>query len=104
LTLTLQGSNIKLKTAADTAWHDQIEIPLKEGVSSTPALNIQSDSFTADKALISAQVESGEDFVIHNSDLWIDVKPRWFLPLLMAMLGGVLHSFYKVIKQPGNSW
>lgn len=103
LTLTLQGSNVKLKAAADTAWHDNIGFTLKEGVSSIPVLHIQSDSFTGDRALISAQLESGDDFVIHNSDIWIDVKPRWYVPLLMAMLGGALHSFYKAIKQPGDS-
>jgi hypothetical protein len=103
LTLTLQGSSVKLKTAQDNAWHDHIEVPLKEGVSSTPALNIQSDSLTADRGLISAQLQSADDLVINNSDIWVDVKARWFVPLLMAMFGGALQSFYKVITQPGNS-
>jgi hypothetical protein len=99
--LTLQGSQIKVKTSEDTAWHDRIVIPLRENSSSSPALSIQSDSLIADKGLISVQLESN-GFVVHNADLWIEVKPRWYVPLLMAMLGGVLQGIYKVVKESKN--
>ncbi len=52
----------------------------------------------ADKTLISAQIESN-DLVIHNADIWIDVKPRWFVPLSMAILGALAHSLYKMFKE-----
>jgi hypothetical protein len=108
--LTLQGSQIKLKTPDDKNWHDHLRLEMRQGSSSTQALNIQSDSLIADKGLISAQLESKDKFVVNNSELWIDVKPRWFVPLLMAILGGLLHSVYKIVKQatdpqqPHSAW
>jgi len=103
--LTLQSSKIKLKTFEDQNWHEQIVLNMKRGTSATPPLNIQSDSLVADKALISAQLQV-EDFVVHNADFWIDVKARWYVPLLMAMLGGVAYGVWKMFKEsadPKNS-
>ncbi len=101
LELSLTGSNIKLKKPEDTAWQDRLAVTLRENTSSSPALNIQSDTMVADKALISAQLESS-DFVVHNADLWIDVKSRWYVPLLMAILGGLVHSVYKIMKESND--
>jgi hypothetical protein len=94
----LRSSNIKLWDQKNKSWQEEVVLKMEQGTNSSPPLTIQSDSLIADKALISATLKSQER-LFHNADFGIDIKARWYVPLLLAMFGGILHGVYKIVKE-----
>jgi hypothetical protein len=96
--LTLQSSNVKIHQQGKNDWVDNLELDLKSGSSTSPVLEIRSDNWSADTAMISAETKSGDNLVLHDDTISIEMLPRWYVPLLMAILGGALYSVYELSR------
>lgn len=100
VTVTLQGS--KLLMLVDGNWHERVELTVPAGSISTVPIEIKATSWAADTALVSAEVRTMNNMVIHNENFWINVLPRWYVPLLVAILGGVMYSVYRLSQRLPN--
>lgn len=100
LTLTLQASKLRIRQLPTDDWADKLVLDIKANSSSTPVVEIKPETWFADTGVISAEIKTkGYDFVIHDENIWINIQSRWYIPLLMAIFGGMLHSFYEVSKK-----
>ena len=101
--LILEASRIEMFDKQGNKWSERVELQLDKGVSSTPPMEIRSKSWGPDRGVISAKVMSFSGPVA-NEIISISILPRWYLPMLMAMVGGLLHSMYQVLTRfPGSS-
>lgn len=96
--LKLQVTSALLRHKNDEHWTDRLEVPLERGASSTPLLQVMSDSLSGDTGLLLAQLAINDKYVIHSDKFHFTVLPRWWLPLLMAILGALLYTLYETTR------
>ena len=94
--LILKSSNIEILDNKNN-WSNDALLEIDQGVSSTLNINIKSVSWMADTDVISAEVMSYSG-PVYNTNFSISILPRWYVPMLMAMLGGLLYSSYQVLR------
>lgn len=97
--LTLQVTNALLRRKNSDNWSDRLDLTLGSGASSSPLLQIRSESFSQDTSLLLAELRINDKYVIHSDKFQIAILPRWWLLLLMGILGGLLHSLYETTRE-----
>jgi hypothetical protein len=102
--VTLHGSKLKFYDPRNMGWVDDITFKVDQGANVTPPVEFRSFSWAADTGLISAEVRtSPQGIVLHDEDFWITVTPRWYVPLLISILGSFMYSVYKLSKEAANA-
>jgi hypothetical protein len=102
--VTLQSSNTKFYKQSDGSWVDKIEFDIREGQRCTPAIQIQPKSWSMDAGMITAEAGINRDNValgqvVSNQNISFVILPPWWLSLLMALIGGVLHGMYQATRE-----
>lgn len=90
------------KEQVTRGWCDNISFKVERGTSTTPLIQIKPQTIFPEKGAILVEVRMNDDFLLLNDRIWFDILPRWWIPLLMTILGGLLYSLYKLIKGQDN--
>jgi len=97
--LILQASKLQFYDQENKSWTESIEMYLKLGANSTPIVKILPNTWAADNGVIKAELWSSLNFPVYTQEFSISILPRWYLPLLMAIIGGVLYSITQLAKE-----
>jgi hypothetical protein len=102
--LSLQASKLTLcdkECDNEKKWTDRLDLDVPIGASASTAVELKSDSWVSDTGTLNVEVRSPSEylFVVYDQNLEVKFIPRWYVPLMMAMLGGVIHSFYRTGKR-----
>jgi|GEM_PF-3981577 len=100
------SSKLKVFDPADSLWKQNAEFPVTMQRTSANPIRIKSDAWNGDKGLISAQLSSNQGYPVHEEEIWVTVRPRWYLSLVVAMLGGLAYGGYQLLSfivKPRNS-
>lgn len=99
--LTLQSSKLEIHAKGEKVWGNQIDMNISAGASSTPVLEVRPESWSkTDTGMIRSEVKIENDRVLYDQTFpLIKIKPRWWLPLLLAVCGGILFSLYQVSQE-----
>ncbi|MDT5156430.1 MAG: hypothetical protein QOH51_787 [Acidobacteriota bacterium] len=99
--LTLLSSKLQMSIRGNSAWGDKVDIDIPAGSSSPPVIEVRPQVWsTSDIGTIQSVVMLDEDTVLYDQTLPpIKIKPRWWIPLLLAILGGVLFSIYQITQE-----
>jgi len=95
--LSLQSANTLFKQS-DGSWTNKIEFDMKQGQTSSPAIEIKPKSWTMDVGMIMAGAGIDYDHVVLNQNIPFTISPPWWLSLLMAVMGGILHGTYQTTR------
>jgi len=96
--LSLHASNAKMRLASTEPWTEAIDFQIERGASSTPPINIVFESYFRKAGLLTAAIKMNEDYTILNDTFHLEILPRWWVALLMSILGGLLNWFYETTK------
>jgi hypothetical protein len=96
--LIIQASKILLRDQTNNRWVEKVEVKLPLGTSST-AVDIRPNTWSSDTGMITAELRSYRDFPVHSESFYLPILPPWYVPLLMAMLGGLLYSTTQILKK-----
>jgi hypothetical protein len=104
LNLTLDSSDATLKSKDNllTDGSDKkISVKLQPGSRSTPFFQVVSKNVRGGDIHLSASLSVPErGIVLAQQDVVLPAQPAWWLPFLLALGGGLLHGFYKIVKLP----
>jgi hypothetical protein len=96
---TIQASNALIRLGLEAPWSNAIEVDFPRGASSAPPIEITSESFTRKVATVTATLKINHSYPILSESFQFMVSPRWWMLLLMSVLGGLLHCFYETSKE-----
>ncbi len=96
---TSRSSGVRrTNTTITERWCDNIRFTVERGTSSTPLIEVKPETIFPEKGVILVEVRINGDFFLLNDQISFDILPRWWVPLLMTIVGGLLYSLYKVMK------
>ena len=96
--LMVSASKAKLKWRPEFPASERIEVDIARGATSTPPIEVTPQALAPDKGILLVDVKINNDFVILNEGIQFTILPRWWVPMLMAVLGGVLHGLYQIVR------
>jgi hypothetical protein len=102
--LSLQSANLSFRSKQTDPWTDTVEIDVPQNYTSSPAVQVKPRwLWSPSNALlgVSARIANESNsytFVVHNENVKFNVVPRWWLPLVVAILGGIIFSLYQAAQ------
>ncbi len=76
-----------------------ISLKLPAGSQTSPQFQIRSTSITGGSIhLAGTLMIAGEAQVLAQEDFLLNADPAWWLPVLLAVMGGLLHGCYKALR------
>jgi hypothetical protein len=96
VTLILQSANAKIRSESDPVWGTQMTIDLRRGANSAPMLEVNPESLSIDKGILSVEIRANKEFVLLQDQIEFSILPMWWLPLLMSFIGAVCFAAYRL--------
>jgi hypothetical protein len=79
-----------------------LALSIPSGSRATPQFQIQPMSLRGGDVYLSAVLTTPSSHVLAQDQFSFPVKPVWWLPILLALLGGSLHAIYKIVRVPDD--
>jgi hypothetical protein len=99
--LTVQSTKLLIRRKGEGGWGNRVDINLPRGTGSTPVIAVKPEAW-AKTEMGTLQASLTEETGTVLSDVTfpqIKVRPRWWLPLMLAILGGITFSLYQVSQE-----
>lgn len=98
LTLQLSSSDGELKQP-NANWSNAISIEMAPGAQRSPSFQIRPISRTGGLVHLETTVTpEGQAQVIAQDEFSLPADPVWYLPILLAIAGGLAHGVYKALR------
>lgn len=99
VTVALQASKARIRQR-DKDWAERVAFEIRRGATSSPVIEIQPEAWSTDTGIVQAEVRINYDYLVLGQQRFeFTILPRWWLPLVMGILGGILHGLYQVSKE-----
>lgn len=101
--LTLGSPNLYVRIKATDAWADSVEFDIPQNYTSTPPVQVKPRwLWSPNNGLlgVTARItdKGNYSFPVRNENIKFSVVPRWWLPLVVAILGGIIFSLYQAAQ------
>lgn len=101
--LTLGSANLYVRIKPTDAWADSVEIDVPQNYTSTPAIQVKPRwLWSPNNGLLGVTARISDkgnySFPVRNENIKFNVVPRWWLPLIVAILGGIIFSLYQAAQ------
>jgi len=106
--LTLSSANLYVRIKPTDAWVDTVELDVPQNYTSSPAIQVKPRwLWSPNNGLLGVAARIGDkgnySFTVRNENLPFKVVPRWWLPLVVAILGGIIFSLYQAAQDWAKS-
>ena len=98
LELYLRGTQILLWAENPDHWRDDVVMGVNMGTSNLMPINIKPTSWAADTGIVSVLLRTPQGAPVYDETVYVSILPPWYVPLFMAMLGGLGYSFGQFLR------
>ena len=98
LHLWLTGSKVALLSKDPVQWTEVIHLPLEAGTSKLTAIEIKPTAWTTDTGIVSVVLKTPQGKQVYDETLYVTILPPWYVPMFMAMLGGLVCTLFLFFK------
>jgi hypothetical protein len=95
VTLILRSTKTSIRIGPSGEWSDHLDLTIERGTTAILPFELKPTTWWADEGLLSVEVKLRDNFVAFNQNLTFPILLRWYLQLMMAILGASLYSWYK---------
>jgi len=86
-----------IRKTGDKEWKSSLSLNLERGATSAPDMEIMPKTFSLANATVSAKLRINGNRTLLEDRFQTRALPRWWIQLLMAVIGGLLWSIYQVV-------
>jgi hypothetical protein len=92
-----------LLSSDNSSWKNTATLELPPGSQTSPQFQIRPTSVKGGGVhLIGTLLILGQDQVLAQQEFPLNADPAWWLPVLLAVMGGLLHGIYKIVRLPDD--
>jgi hypothetical protein len=92
-----------LLSSDNSNWKNTVSLDMSPGSQTSPQVQIRPTSVRGGSVhLIGTLLISGQEQVLAQQEFPLNADPAWWLPVLLAVMGGLLHGIYKILRLPDD--
>jgi hypothetical protein len=101
-TLQFEGTNVWLYSRQNNEWVSHLDVPLELNDTLSSSVIVRARSWTPTDGVLKVKL-TNQSFPAFSQEVGIHIKPPWFVPLMLAIAGGLCFTCWQLLRRILNT-